>query len=289
MRGPTGWRHLVIPLTLTLSRREKEKAYGFEVLVMRQPNAFTLVELLTVIGIISILIAILLPALNRARDSAQAAVCASNIRQLHIASMGYAAENRGYWPPAHFDYTTVATNLHRWHGTRQSTSEAFNMNGSLLKSFLQTGAVKECPVFEPAHPGFEASAGGYGYNNHYLGSSIAVEVGQSYADNHPAKTSQLRKPAETVAFTDAAFGDPRLIEYSFVEPPVAISQWGSFPNSPSIHFRHRDKANTCWADGHVTLEPMTWTRPEPNFYGTDNIALHLGFIGPQDNSLYDRD
>jgi prepilin-type processing-associated H-X9-DG protein/prepilin-type N-terminal cleavage/methylation domain-containing protein len=253
----------------------------------KSSRAFTLVELLTVIGIISLLLAMLLPALNRAREAAQAAVCASNVRQLHLASMGYAAENDGFWPPAHFDYTTIATNLHRWHGTRQSIGEAFNMNGSPLKSFLQTDAIKQCPVFEPAHAGFETSAGGYGYNNHYLGSSIAVLVGQPFADNLPAKISQVRKPAETIAFTDAAMGDPRLIEYSFVEPPIAHTQWGSFDNSPSIHFRHRERANICWADGHVTTEPQTWTRPT-NAYGASNLTLRLGFTGPEDNSLFDR-
>lgn len=255
---------------------------------MKRQHGFTLVELLVVIGIVALLISILLPAMARARESAQAAVCASNIRQLHMASMGYAAENRGYWPPAHFDYTTIATNLHRWHGTRLRDTDPFDFRGSPLRAFLQTGRVKECPSFEPAHAGFEASAGGYGYNNQYLGSSIAVDVGMPFADNRPAKLSQVRKPAETIAFADAAFGDPALIEYSFVEPPIAITQWGSFDNSPSIHFRHNEKANICWADGHVTLEAMSWTRPEPNFYGTDNIKLELGFIGPADNSWFDR-
>lgn len=256
---------------------------------MRRNAAFSLVELLVVMGIVALLVAILLPVLARARESAQAAVCASNVRQLHMASIGYASENRGYWPPAHFNYTTVATNLHRWHGTRASMNDPFDMSGSPLKAFLQTGKVKQCPSFEPAKAGFEASAGGYGYNNQYLGSSIAVDVGQPFADNHPAKLTQIRKPAETIAFTDAAFGDPALIEYSFVEPPIAITQWGSFDNSPSIHFRHHGNANICWADGHVTLEAMTWTRPEPNYYGTDNVMLKLGFIGPRDNTWFDRD
>jgi prepilin-type processing-associated H-X9-DG protein len=252
-------------------------------------SGFTLIELLVVFGIVALLIAMLLPVLSHARAAAQTAACASNIRQLHIASTAYAAENRGYWPPAHFDYTTVATNLHRWHGTRKSISQPFEMTGSPLFPFLRTGKIKQCPSFEPAKAGFEPSAGGYGYNYHYLGSSIAVEVGVPYADNRPAKAEKIHRPAEKVAFADTAFGDPALIEYSFVEPPIAITNFGHFPNSPSIHFRHRAKANLCWADGHVTLEPMSWTRREPNFYGTDNLALNLGFIGPQDNSWFDRD
>lgn len=54
-------------------------------------RAFTLVELLVVIGIIAVLIAILLPTLTRAREAASSTQCLSNIRQLQIAQLAYAA------------------------------------------------------------------------------------------------------------------------------------------------------------------------------------------------------
>ena len=57
-------------------------------------RAFTLVELLVVIGIIALLIALLLPALGRARESARATVCLSNLRQVHTALVFYANANR---------------------------------------------------------------------------------------------------------------------------------------------------------------------------------------------------
>ncbi|HTW93297.1 MAG TPA: prepilin-type N-terminal cleavage/methylation domain-containing protein [Tepidisphaeraceae bacterium] len=66
----------------------------------REYRAFTLVELLVVIGIIALLIALLLPALNGARARAQALVCQSNLRQIAMGMLNYSTENHGYVVPA---------------------------------------------------------------------------------------------------------------------------------------------------------------------------------------------
>jgi prepilin-type processing-associated H-X9-DG protein len=68
-------------------------------LARRAFKAFTLVELLVVVGVIALLIAILMPALTAARHQANSVQCAANIRQICQALFVYAADNRGSFPP----------------------------------------------------------------------------------------------------------------------------------------------------------------------------------------------
>src|SRR5690242_7369735 len=66
--------------------------------IPQRRKAFTLVELLVVIGIIALLISILLPALQKARAHAQTIVCLSNQRQIYIALHSYATDWKGWIP-----------------------------------------------------------------------------------------------------------------------------------------------------------------------------------------------
>ncbi len=68
-----------------------------------------------------------------------------------------------------------------------------------------------------------------------------------------------------------------LIEYSFAEPPQFAG--GGTP-WPTIHFRHRGRANVAWADGHVSSETLERT----DCRSADHA---LGWFGPDDNSLFD--
>src|SRR5687767_7756899 len=73
---------------------------------MRRKHAFTLVELLVVIGIIALLVGILLPALNRARQSANSVWCLSNLRQMGTAMFMYAQAHKDRLPLSYWNGDT---------------------------------------------------------------------------------------------------------------------------------------------------------------------------------------
>lgn len=85
----------------------------------RLPRAFTLVELLVVIGIIALLISILLPTLSKARDAASRARCLSNNRQLVLATLMYAGENAERLPEAMWDNGNVFGSPYSPRGSKE--------------------------------------------------------------------------------------------------------------------------------------------------------------------------
>jgi prepilin-type N-terminal cleavage/methylation domain-containing protein len=120
----------------------------------RSPRAFTLVELLVVIGIIAILIGILLPALRRARESANKASCLSNLHQLSVYLQQYQNQFRGQLPiyvmggTAYFNYVVYfgpygATTLNEYIGLGLLVPA-----GIAPKSGSDSGRVFYCPTTE---------------------------------------------------------------------------------------------------------------------------------------------
>jgi prepilin-type N-terminal cleavage/methylation domain-containing protein len=106
-------------------------------------SAFTLVELLVVIGIIALLMAILLPALAKAREASQKTVCLSNLRQLGTAMQQYATEYKDFIPIGYMDqkqFSYVA-----YHRNTISTPRVSQMGFLVIGRTITDGKAFFCP------------------------------------------------------------------------------------------------------------------------------------------------
>ncbi len=272
--------------------------------IARTQSAFTLVELLVVVAIIGLLLTILVPALGKARELARGAVCSSNLHQLALANATYTNDHGGHYAPAALDLFNDLGDGRgghwRWHGYRGAAGEAFDPDRGPLAEALAGGAVKRCPSFEPdgGVDAFESGNGGYGYNHSYIGGRADVHGFDAAAMRQTAKIGQVGRPAETVMFADAAFLDKssgmlKRIEYSFTEPPymqLTPGEPSDWRPDPSIAFRHADRTNVVWADGHVDAEPMAFSHAYLSNGAPPKdevMAAGIGWFGADDNSLFD--
>jgi prepilin-type N-terminal cleavage/methylation domain-containing protein/prepilin-type processing-associated H-X9-DG protein len=268
---------------------------------IRTRKAFSLIELLVVVAIIALLVTILLPSLDRARQQAKNVNCQSNVRQLGLANFGYALENAGHLVPAAKDIHLSNYGHHRWHGYREHANDPFDPLRGPLASYLADGKVKQCPSFTEFHTGpvqnesFEKGNGGYGYNLVYLGSqNWKPGLFMAQANARTTMLEEIGSPAGTLMFADTAIlhqvsGVTRTIEYSFTQAPYHLVNGEivmSLTPRPSLHFRHEGRNNITWADGHVadeliapaeTLAAMNVTEPE----------YQIGWFEPMDNSRFD--
>jgi prepilin-type processing-associated H-X9-DG protein/prepilin-type N-terminal cleavage/methylation domain-containing protein len=243
--------------------------------VCRTTRAFTLLELLVVVAVIAIISALVFGGMKSARETAAAGKCLANLRFLAEANSRYAAEHDGQ-----YCYAQEKSNLVRWHGARTSVSEKFNPAEGPLAPYLgRDGKVKECPAFQQHISGpdsFENGSGGYGYNAVYIGGTPRDKWSGERVANVP-------RPERTLMFADTAFArEGGLQEYPFAEPFQWVAPNGRLAGalSPSMHFRHKGKANVVWCDGHATPEAPRKLGDGVNYYGGDEGKHALGWAGP---------
>jgi len=114
---------------------------------------FTLVELLVVIGIIAVLIGILLPALNKARQNAKRVECAAYLRQIGVATHAYANDNKGKLPPKRQDmkgdptFSPAFTALYALDmGPNSGTPDpGSSIRRMVNRKYLGNSKIEQCP------------------------------------------------------------------------------------------------------------------------------------------------
>ena len=178
-------------------------------------KGFTLIELLVVIAIISVLAAMLLPALSKAREMARAAKCISNLKQISLALSLYADDYNGLYPYA---AGTIA-----WDAT-DPTDGTYGWMQQLY-SYIGNKKVYKCPSDRKSD---------YSY---FLGTRAAyIDTGERTSVNR----KRIKYPSAFVLGGDTS--------YSFIEPDCDKDDYSQ---NCILYPVHNRGVNILFADGHV--------------------------------------
>lgn len=233
-------------------------------LLRRRParGGFTLIELLVVIGIISLLIAILLPALRGAKISAQDVACASNVRQIVSALQIYATENKGKLPPAQDAAAIGGATWHVkvWQNLMRRPFGSTDFAGPDGKYSYLARTVFECPRAEFSRGGGYSEAdhrqNGYALNISTpgtLGQNAQMLAIQAPRIQESKLVSKPKDPAGTIMLADAK---GFFVEYydrgrALNSMDAGISNAGGMLNALGRHGKQRDRWNVAFFDGSV--------------------------------------
>ena len=229
--------------------------------------AFTLIELLVVIAIIAILAALLLPALSRARDAADATFCKSNLHQQGIALNMYLIDNKTY--PLFWIREFDATSSHwvYWGDLLEPYTKAKFPQHLGVDTDHHANGLYDCPGFRRLNHWWGNTS--YAYN--FVGVAAVLEKGSAlglggvmlYNPNtgpdpgpgayRPNSESDVVAPSDMIAIGDGPlyynFGNYEVD--AVLDDPV---QWGGHDPGYNSHVRavrHSGRFNVAFCDGHV--------------------------------------
>lgn len=230
---------------------------GVKEKVINRSKAFTLIELLVVVSIIALLVSILLPSLQRAREQTRRVVCASNIRNLYLGLTMYAQDNNGRFPKP-------VGNVEPWNvGWAE---------GQILQdSYGCTIEVTTCPTAErdfiDALLNHRQQGWGWGFGYGVITSLNGSLPSRAYPDKVPDAPGKLTDPSWSTVAVDICFrwahdwGHSESRKYSFHKAPNGKPQGG----------------NNSYLDGSVI-----WYNPEkmgPKAEGLDTEIGNFDYLG----------
>ncbi len=261
---------------------------------MQQRRAFTLVETLVVIGVLSTLLAILLPAASSVRASARASECQSNLRQLGIAATAYAAQNADHFPPALL-YKMRPEGLSTIAWDFETRANGTVTPGAVWSFIGGVNRVQQCPEFLGASTSGNDPFTGYNYNTTYIGAegrfpTMDPATGR-WLDGWKSARMGLRAGQIRNTTSVALFGDGgwRGGANKFMRAPSnAVENDASLVAAGAQAFRHKGCTAFCAIDGHIAPCSQACRGPST----TPQLELEImafpnnGFLS-EDDAAYD--
>lgn len=227
-------------------------------------SGFTLIELLVVIGIIAVLMAVLLPALSRAKGLAQSVACLNHLRQLQTCWLMYANDHDGTLPP-NLSVYNIATGKPipgldlrmTWcAGNAQTDVNTVNIENGYLFPYNRSTAIYHCPADKARVAGSDV--------RHTRSYNMSLSVtGISFGrvlEHIPTfqKITQIRKPEPADLFVFIGVHEDEITDSLFGIPLPGDPYDGVWFDLPAG--RHHDGGNLSFADGHV--EHWKWAAPK---------------------------
>jgi len=263
-------------------------------------RGFTLIELLVVISIIAILMAILMPALKRAKEQGQRAVCQGNLKSLTLAWVMYADGNDdkivngagGFHYMLGGGMTNDGTNPSIIERAWVGRGWGNNWNNQNVDNTGMTDVQKKAAIREGAMWPVCANEGSYkcptGRRNEFVTYSVVDAMNGLYRDGTTASTSGGhpgavgRRIGKTVLWIKRK---TEIVEPAPADRLVYIDEGAMTPDSFATHYRHGpwwdnppvrhgDGTTVSWADGHA--QHLKWKAAETVDYGKRFINYYGG-------------